>query len=230
MLKFHQANLDNGLQKIAEVSDTARSAAFGFFVRTGARDEVLGELGLSHFLEHMMFKGTERRSADDVNREFDEMGARYNAFTSQENTVYYGNVLPEFLPGIVDLLADMMRPSLRQDDFDVEKKVILEEMAMYEDLPQHDLADKALKIHFGQHGLGQPVIGTKESVSALSSEQMRDYFSRRYAAGNIVAVAAGALDFRQLVDLISDRCGCWAKQSAQRKLLPAGAAPCAWGY
>ena len=119
-MKFQQANLDNGLQVVAEVNDTARSAAFGFFVRTGGRDEVDGELGLSHFLEHMMFKGTERRSVHDVNREFDEMGARYNAFTSQENTVYYGNVLPEFLPRLVDLLSDMMRPSLRQEDFEVD--------------------------------------------------------------------------------------------------------------
>lgn len=220
-MKFQQVNLDNGLQVVAEANDTARSAAFGFFVRTGGRDEMDGELGLSHFLEHMMFKGTSRRSAHDVNREFDEMGARYNAFTSQENTVYYGNVLPEFLPRIVDLLSDMMRPSLRQEDFEVEKKVILEEMAMYEDLPQHDLADKALKLHFGEHGLGHPVIGTKESISAVNSEQMRDYFGRRYAAGNIVAVAAGALDFGQLVDLVSQRCGGWAKQSAHRELVPA---------
>ena len=199
MLKFHQAKLDNGLQIVAESSDTARSVAFGFFIRTGGRDELAPEIGLSHFLEHMMFKGTDRRSAHDVNREFDEMGAKYNAFTSNENTVYYGNVLPEFLPRLADLLADMMRPSLRQEDFDMEKKVILEEMAMYEDLPQHDLADRALKAHFGEHGLGNPVIGTKQSITEVSSTQMGDYFHRRYAAGNMVAVAAGALDFNQAV-------------------------------
>ena len=220
-MNFHQTKLDNGLQIVAEASDTARSVAFGFFVRTGARDELSPELGLSHFLEHMMFKGTERRSDLDVNREFDEMGARYNAFTSHENTVYYGNVLPEFLPRVVDLLADMMRPSLRQDDFDMEKKVILEEMAMCEDIPQHDLADKSLKIHFGNHGLGQPVIGTRESISGMSSAQMADYFQRRYAAGNVLAVVAGAVDFNQLVDSVSDRCGHWAKCSAERQLLPA---------
>ncbi len=221
MLKFHQAELDNGLQIVAESSDTARSVAFGFFIRTGGRDELAPEIGLSHFLEHMMFKGTDRRSAHDVNREFDEMGAKYNAFTSNENTVYYGNVLPEFLPCLTDLLADMMRPSLRQEDFDMEKKVILEEMAMYEDLPQHDLADKALKTHFGEHGLGNPVIGTKQSITELTSAQMGDYFSRRYAAGNMLAVAAGALDFGQFVDLISERCSQWDKLEARRELTPA---------
>ena len=223
MLKFHEAQLDNGLKIVAESSDTARSVAFGFFVRTGGRDELAPELGLSHFLEHMMFKGTERRSAHDVNREFDEMGAKYNAFTSSENTVYYGNVLPEFLPRLADLLADMMRPSLRQEDFDMEKKVILEEMAMYEDLPQHDLADKALKAHFGEHALGNPVIGTKQSITDLKSAQMVDYFGRRYASGNMLAVAAGAVDFNQFVDLISERCSQWDKVAAKRDIIPAGA-------
>ena len=98
MLKFHQAQLDNGLKIVAESSDTARSVAFGFFVRTGGRDELAPELGLSHFLEHMMFKGTEQRTAFDINRQFDEMGANYNAFTAEENTVYFASVLPEFQP------------------------------------------------------------------------------------------------------------------------------------
>ncbi len=223
MLKFHQGKLDNGLTVVAESCDTARSVAFGFFVRTGGRDEIGPEIGLSHFLEHMMFKGTDRRSAHDVNREFDEMGANYNAFTSSENTVYYGNVLPEFLPRLADLLADMMRPTLRQEDFDMEKNVILEEMAMYEDLPQHDLVDKALSTHFDQHSLGNPVIGTKQSITEVSSAQMGDYFSRRYAAGNMVAVAAGALDFNQFYDLISERCNSWENVSAGRELIPAEA-------
>ena len=224
MLKFHRSQLDNGLEIVAESSPTARSAAFGFFVRAGGRDELLPELGLSHFLEHMMFKGTERRSAMDVNREFDQMGAKYNAFTSNENTVYYGNVLPEFLPSLVDLLTDMMRPSLRQEDFDVEKKVILEEMAMYDDIPQHDLADKAMKSHFGSHPLGNPVIGTKQSITDLASGQMRDYFTRRYAPGNMIAVAAGALDFNELVDSVSQRCSCWGELSAPREIT--SAEPC----
>src|SRR5690625_7422985 len=97
-MQFKQAKLDNGLNIIAECNDSAHTAAVGFFVKTGARDEQQKVMGVSHFLEHMMFKGTDRRSADDVNREFDEMGASYNAFTSHEQTVYHAHVLPEFLP------------------------------------------------------------------------------------------------------------------------------------
>jgi predicted Zn-dependent peptidase len=127
-LEFHEARLPNGLQIVAEHSPSVHSVALGFFVRTGARDESDEVAGVSHFLEHMVFKGTERHSADDVNRIFDEVGAKYNASTSEETTLFYAAVLPEYLPKSLELLADIVRPALRQDDFDMEKKVILEEI------------------------------------------------------------------------------------------------------
>jgi len=111
-VEFRNHVLDNGLQIVAECNDEAHSSAVGFFVNTGSRDETDAVAGVSHFLEHMMFKGTPSRSADDVNREFDEMGAHYNAFTNEENTVYYAAVLPEHLHWAVELLGDMMRPFL----------------------------------------------------------------------------------------------------------------------
>ena len=135
-IQFQQTTLPNGLTILAESSDDARTSAVGFFVKAGTRDEQLPVMGVSHFLEHMMFKGTARRTADDVNREFDEIGADYNAYTSHEKTVYYAHVLPEFLANAVDLLGDMLRPALREDDFSMEKNVILEEISMYEDRPQ----------------------------------------------------------------------------------------------
>src|SRR6478752_6333652 len=135
-MEFRKHRLDNGLEIIAETNADAHSMSVAFIVRTGSRDETDNVAGVSHFLEHMCFKGTARRSADDVNREFDEIGAQYNAFTSEENTVYYGAVLPEYQRRVVDLLTDMLRPALRQDDFDVEKNVILEEIALYKDRPQ----------------------------------------------------------------------------------------------
>jgi predicted Zn-dependent peptidase len=116
-VNFKKAVLDNGLTLIGEQNPDALSIAAGYFVRTGARDETAEIAGVSHFLEHMLFKGSDRRSADDVNREFDEIGADNNAFTGEEYTVYYGAVLPEHQTRLVDLLTDMMRPSLRQDDF-----------------------------------------------------------------------------------------------------------------
>ncbi|MEO6907360.1 MAG: pitrilysin family protein, partial [Abditibacteriaceae bacterium] len=135
-MNYYQHQLNNGLTIVGEHDADARSLAMGYFVRTGSRDETPGINGVSHFLEHMMFKGTANRTPDDVNREFDEMGARYNAFTSEENTVYYGSVLPQFQEKLQALLSDMMRPALREEDFNMEKNVILEEIAMYWDRPQ----------------------------------------------------------------------------------------------
>src|SRR6476646_939391 len=140
-MPFHQHTLPNGLQIIGETSPAARSAALGFFVRTGSRDETPEECGVTHFLEHMIFKGTPHRTALDVNRDFDKIGADYNAYTSEENTVFYAAVLPEYLPQAVDILADILRPSLRQADFDVEKNVIIEEIGMYEDQPMFSAFD-----------------------------------------------------------------------------------------
>ena len=161
-MQFKQQRLPNGLTIIAEVNPAAASMALGFFVRTGSRDEspALPISGVSHFLEHMMFKGTERRSPFDINRQFDEMGAAYNAFTSEENTVYFGAVLPEFQTPVLDLLADMMRPALREDDFQTEKKVILEEIALYQDRPHYRLFEKIMAEHFGDHPLSHGVLGT----------------------------------------------------------------------
>ncbi len=159
-MPFHSHTLANGLQIIGETSPSARSAALGFFVRTGSRDETPEVCGVTHFLEHMVFKGTPRRTALDVNRDFDRIGADYNAFTSEENTVFHAAVLPEYLPQAVDILADILRPSLRDDDFDMEKKVIIEEIGMYEDQPMWSAYDNAKRIYFAEHKLGNSILGT----------------------------------------------------------------------
>jgi predicted Zn-dependent peptidase len=208
-MPFHTHTLPNGLRVIAETSPSARSAAVGFFVRTGSRDETAAESGVSHFLEHMLFKGTPRRSALDVNLDFDRIGASYNAYTSEENTVYYAAVLPEYLPKAVDILADILRPSLRPDDFDTEKQVILEEIGMYDDQPGWAASDHARRIYYGPHPLGHSVLGTKESITALTRDQMHAYFSRRYCPSNIVVSAAGHLDFGHLVRLLDEACCGW---------------------
>src|SRR5260370_25799237 len=128
---------------IGETNSSARSVALGFFVRTGSRDETAPVSGVTHFLEHMVFKGTPRRTALEVNRDFDRIGAHYNAFTSEENTVFYAAILPEYLPESVDILADILRPSLRTDDFSIDKKVIIDEIGMYEDQPMLSAYDAA---------------------------------------------------------------------------------------
>src|SRR5688500_17334887 len=130
-LKFHYNQLPNGLDIVAEANPDSYSLAAGLFVKTGSRDEDATINGVSHFLEHMMFKGSEKYSWEDVNRIFDELGARYNAFTSQETTAYYANVLPEFTEKAIEHLSHLLRPAIRDEDFTTEKKVILEEIAMY---------------------------------------------------------------------------------------------------
>lgn len=215
-ITFQQQTLSNGLTVLAEVNDDAHTAAVGFFVKTGARDETPELMGVSHFLEHMMFKGTARRSAEDVNREFDEIGANYNAYTSHEQTVYYAHVLPEVLPQAVDLFTDMLRPALRTDDFDTEKQVILEEIGMYDDRPEWRLQDQLLEAHYGEHGLGYRVLGTADTVTALTADQMRGYFEQRYSPDNLVVSAAGRIDFDQLCADLESRCGDWSPTQAAR--------------
>jgi len=208
-MPFHSHVLKNGMRIIAETSPSARSTAIGFFVRTGARDESPEVAGVSHFLEHMVFKGTPRRTALDVNRDFDRIGAHYNAFTSEENTVFYAAILPEYLPQAVDILTDILRPSLRDEDFDMEKNVIIEEIGMYEDQPTWSAYDHAKKAYFADHPLGNSVLGTADSVRSLARDQMHAYFQRRYVAANITAVAAGNLDWEKLIALVEQHCGDW---------------------
>lgn len=215
-IEFKQATLDNGLTIIAECDEDAHSAAAGFFVKTGARDEPGELMGVSHFLEHMMFKGTEELSAEQINRGFDELGARNNAYTSHELTVFYGQVLPEHLEEMASLLGRMMRPALRQDDFDTEKNVILEEIAMYRDEPFWVLYEATGEHHYRGHPLGHRVLGTPETIGPLERDRMAEYFRRRYSADNTTLALAGKLDFDRVVDLAQGTCGRWERAGAAR--------------
>ncbi|MEN6450836.1 MAG: pitrilysin family protein [Thermoguttaceae bacterium] len=220
-MEFLRHTLPNGLEIVAEQNSAAYSTALGFFVRTGARDENDAVAGVSHFLEHMAFKGTPTRSADDVNREFDEMGAHYNAFTNEENTVFYAAVLPEHQDRAAGLLADILRPSLREDDFNTEKQVILEEIQMYEDQPPFGADDRCRAMHYGSHPLGRSVLGTPKSIRQLPVEAMRDYFRRRYSPENIVLAGAGRIDFDALVATADRLCGDWERVETTRTVEPA---------
>jgi len=220
-LEFRKHTLSNGLDIVAECNDEAHSSALGFFVQTGARDESQDVAGVSHFLEHMMFKGTPSRSADDVNREFDEMGAHYNAFTSEEHTVYYAAVLPEYQTAAVELWADIVRPSLREEDFDTEKQVIIEEIRMYEDQPPFGADDKCRALHYGTHPLSHSVLGTVQSITDLQVGAMRKYFERRYSPGNMALVGSGRIDFDALVKTAERICGKWQPVESGRTATPA---------
>jgi predicted Zn-dependent peptidase len=219
-IEFKKHVLPNGLTIIGEVDPFAHSAAAGFFVRTGARDEPGAIMGVSHFLEHMMFKGTGTLSADALNQAFDDMGARNNAYTSNEVTCFYAQVLPELMGDAIDLLSTMMRPALRQDDFDTEKNVILEEIAMYKDNPFWVLYEEAIDRYFRPHGLSHRVLGTDETVGAMTRDQMAGYFNDRYAADNTVLSVAGSIDFDRVCAAAEKHCGDWPASGATRDATP----------
>jgi predicted Zn-dependent peptidase len=226
-MQFHTHTLANGLEIVAEIAPSAYSSAFAYFVRTGARDETAEISGVSHFLEHMVFKGSDKRSAAEVNRDLDDLTANSNAFTSEEQTVYYATTLPEDQERIVELLADMMRPVLRQDDFDTEKQVILEEIAKYDDQPPYGAHEKCMAAFFGAHPLAKSVLGTAETVSNLKRDQMLSYFQERYSPRNIVLAAAGNIDWDKLLAEAQKYCGGWAPFDAPRAKEPVVPQP-AW--
>jgi predicted Zn-dependent peptidase len=219
-VRFHHTVLDNGLQVIAELNDQARSVASGFFVKAGSRDESPELAGVSHFLEHMIFKGTPNRDALAVNRDFDRVGAKHNAQTSEEDTFYHVTCLPEYLPKSFDILSDILRPSLREEDFETEKKVIIEEIRMYLDNPMSVAYDAAKAAHFGPHPLGQSILGTVDSITSLTVDQMRDYFATKYSPANIVLAFAGKTDWDQVVELTKKHCSTWEGPPSERQAVP----------
>jgi len=214
---FLHERLPNGLEVVAETSPAAVSTSVGFFVATGSRDEGPGIEGVSHFLEHMAFKGPPGVSAEEINRRFDAIGAAANAFTSEEDTVFHAAVLPRFQGEAVELLAGLMRPELRDEDFQNEKQVILEEIRMYDDQPPFGADDRCRAAFFGSHPLAASVLGTIDSITALDVEAMRDYHRRRYAPGGIVLAASGVVDFPALVESARRLCGAWEPVAASER-------------
>ena len=208
---YRQHQLANGLEILAECNPDSYAMACGFFVRTGSRDETPEIGGVSHFLEHMVFKGTPNRSAEQVNRELDEMGSNSNARTGEESTIYHATVLPDFQSRVVEVLADIMRPSLRDEDFETEKKVIIEEIRMYDDQPPYGGHERIMAEFYGTHPLSQSVLGTVETVTSLTPSKMHEYFQQQYSPGNIAIAAAGNVDFDQLVTDCEKYCGDWER-------------------
>jgi len=210
---FAQHDLPNGLRIICEVLPRVRSAAVAFLARTGSRHEAPSLHGVSHFLEHMCFKGTRRRTWQDINVRFDELGSIYNAFTGKEHTVYYGWVPAERLTPQLELLADLMRPRLPEDEFQTERKVILEEIAMSDDQFERHVSNFLHEVVFGDHPLGHEILGEKQTIGALPHAALVDYHRRRYAADNVVVVASGALEADAVFAAVGRYCGAWERNA-----------------
>jgi predicted Zn-dependent peptidase len=217
IMEFQKHTFENGLTVIGELNPDARSVALGYFVKTGSRDETPAVAGVSHFLEHMMFKGDDRLLSWDINAEFDAIGARYNAFTSEEITAYHGAVMPEYRERLLKLLTAMMRPSLRQSDFDVEKNVILEEIEMYKDRPNFAVFDELRPAYFAGHPLGNSILGSSESISNLTRDAMQAYFEQRYAPNNLILGVAGKYDWEATLEHVNALTAHWTSAQVGRQ-------------
>ena len=198
--------LPSGVRVITERVPSVRSVALGFWVRTGSRDESPAQAGLSHFLEHLLFKGTDRFSSLEIDETFDAMGAEVNAGTGKETTSVYSRFLDRHLERAFDVLQDMvLRPSY--PDIDSERQVVIEEIAMYEDEPQDKVHDVLGTAIFGDHPLGRPVIGRAEVVSSVPVPDIAAYHGARYVPDNLVVAAAGSIDHDRLVALVDGAVG-----------------------
>lgn len=219
---YTQYTLPNGLRIVIERMPDVRSVALGFLVRIGARDETPDLAGVSHFLEHMMFKGTAKRSWREITIDFDRMGSSYNAFTSEDRTVYYGWVRSADLEPQFELLCDMIRSVLPQEEFDTEKNVILEEIAMSKDNLEHVAIEFVQEKVFAGHSLAWPILGYQSTVEALTRDQMWDYFQRHYSPDNMILTVAGNVDPAEVIRLAERHCGGWSASGARSiRALPA---------
>jgi predicted Zn-dependent peptidase len=198
--------LDSGVRVVTEAMPSVRSIALGFWIRTGSRDEGHEQAGISHFLEHLLFKGTDRFSSREIDEAFDAMGAEVNAGTGKETTSVYSRFLDGHLERAFDVLQDMvLRPAY--PDIESERQVVIEEIAMYEDEPQDKVHDVLAEAIFGEHPLGRPIIGRADVVSSVPVPEIAAWHDGRYVPGNIVVAAAGNLEHERIVELVESAVG-----------------------
>ncbi|QKY69070.1 pitrilysin family protein [Lentibacillus sp. CBA3610] len=186
---------DNGLRIVLENIPAVRSVTIGIWVKTGSRNETEEINGISHFLEHMFFKGTSSRSPQDIAEAFDAIGGQVNAFTSKEYTCFYAKVMDTHKEKALEILADMFfNSSFDEEEMEREKKVVLEEIKMYEDTPDDIVHDILARASFGDHPLGNPILGTEKQLQSFTPDTLRGYINERYTPGNVVVSIAGNVD------------------------------------
>jgi len=205
---YRKTVLENGLRVITEAWPHTEAASVGIWVITGSRDERPEENGLSHFIEHMVFKGTRRRSALDIVREIESVGGTINAFTAKEYTCFHAKVLGKDLPLALDVLCDLLtEPLFDPVELEKERMVILQEIKMADDVPDDHIYDLFHRSFWGDHPLGFPIIGTKETVSSFSREQIEEFFRRRYTPERMIVAAAGQIEHEEVLREVEIRLG-----------------------
>ncbi len=204
--QIERAILPNGIRIVTESMPYVRSVSLGIWIGSGSRIEVGRENGLSHFIEHMVFKGTTNRSAEDIARSVDSVGGGLDAFTSKELVSFNTKVMDEHLPFALDVLSDLvLNPLFREEDIEKEKGVILEEIKMEADQPEFVLHEALISNFWKGHGLGKPILGTRETVKKFDAAMVLDFYNRVYSPGNILITAAGNLDHDELVGMIGEK-------------------------
>ena len=195
--------LDNGLRLLTETMGHVRSVSLGVWLTRGSRDESDAQSGIAHFVEHMLFKGTPTRTAEDIAQAIDSIGGQLDAFTAKEYASYYVKVLDQHLPIAVDILSDIvLRPALAQEDIEREKKVVLEEIKMVEDTPDDLVHEMFTQSFWEGHPLGRPILGSKETVEAFTRDTLRGYFESAYTAENVIISAAGNVEHDRVRGLV----------------------------
>ena len=216
-MTFDQYTLPNGLRIIGERIDHFRSVSVGLWVATGSQFEVPAEAGLSHFIEHMVFKGTARRTARQIAEEMDAVGGQLNAFTSKDCTCFYAKVVDEHLPLAMDVLADMVTaPAFDPVDLEKEKGVVVEEINMAEDSPEDVVSELLMLAHYGDQPVARPILGTADRIQAYRPEDLRRYWSRMYRPSNAVLSIAGHYDWEAVKAMAGALLGGWPAEGLDK--------------
>ncbi|MCX6590024.1 MAG: pitrilysin family protein [Acidobacteria bacterium] len=206
--QIQTAQLPNGIRVVTEHMPHVRSVSVGIWINSGSRSETKPENGISHFLEHMLFKGTTSRSAEQIAREVDSIGGHLDAFTSKELVSYNTKVLDEHVPVAIDVLADLvLNPVMRAEDVEKEKGVILEELKMEADNPEYIVHETFISRFWKGDALGKPIIGTPKTIKSFTREMLSEYHQRIYRPSNILITSAGYLDHQELYQLVAERFG-----------------------
>ncbi len=200
--------LDNGLRVLTERMTQVRSISIGVWLTRGSRHETAEQGGIAHFVEHMLFKGTGTRTAEDIAQQIDSIGGQLDAFTAKEYASYYIKVLDEHLPLAIDILSDIVRnPAFSPDDVEREKKVVVEEIKMVEDTPDDLVHELFTQGFWENHPLGRPILGTRETVESFNATSLRKYFRSAYTARNLIVSAVGNLEHQHVLDLVAEKFG-----------------------
>ncbi len=218
-MHYQITTLPNGLRIISEDMPSVASVAVGCWVDTGSRDERPEEAGASHFLEHLLFKGSDRWSARAISEAFDATGARHNAFTSKEYTCFWARMRDEDIPLGMEILAEMLqRPAFRPEEIDSERNVVLEEINMNEDDPTDVAHEEFIRTLWGNHPLAPPILGTRGSITSMSRDTIAGYWRRRYSPGSMVIAGAGRIAHDDLVAMAEERFGTWEGAKVERQV------------